>query len=442
MTLSHRRFLTLLFVVILFVIGPAIVLYGSGYRINFEKKRIERTGLLHVTTEPDDTTMVIDGQSHNVNKELVTTGLLPKDYDIIINKEGYHSWVKTLEIKAGESTFIRDVRLFKDSTPSTIETITPSSFFLSQKNQFGFFQSNNTLIVYNFKNEEKKEFTLPNAFEVINLEVYGNGDAVFQQNANWYIYRNEEITDLTITGVNSSIKKARVFEDNIYYLADDGIYQASLNKPEAATQIIQQNLPQDLLKKDQGGWLIATEPANQHSFLYSFYSKSSRLQSTLLLPFSREYHIANNYKGFLTIINDAGNNVYLADTNVLPAQLETLDGVHSWQWSDDQTKLLTANDFELIIYHFDNGQYQELLMRLSSVITDAAWHPEENHAFYVNEDKLYAVERDERGQRNITPLTETKKGLKILFVAREGEAIYLLSETNNGGIEILKLDLI
>ena len=76
-----------------------VVLYGKGYRFNFEKGRpdFNGTGLLVATSVPDGAQVFING--HLTTATDNTINLAPGEYDVKIFKEGYFPWQKKITIK-------------------------------------------------------------------------------------------------------------------------------------------------------------------------------------------------------------------------------------------------------------------------------------------------------------------------------------------------------
>ncbi|MFH1186994.1 MAG: PEGA domain-containing protein [Candidatus Levyibacteriota bacterium] len=98
-----------------------VVLFGKGYRLNFEqgKPDLSGTGLLVVTSIPDGAQVFIN--DHLTTATDNTINLAPKSYKVKIVKEGYFPWEKTLVIKS-EVVAKADALLFP-SAPK-LESIT------------------------------------------------------------------------------------------------------------------------------------------------------------------------------------------------------------------------------------------------------------------------------------------------------------------------------
>lgn len=421
---------------------PLLVYYTSGYRYNFELKRIERTGLLHVTTDPQHSKIIVNGQPYDVGNELVLKGLKPAEYEIIILKDGYHSWFKTLEIKPGESTFVRNLPLFYSDKPIPKEIFTSPLIFLKKTKNLALLQSNNFIFIHNFKDGSTREIELPSSTEITYISI-DSEQAVLRQDSEWLIINYSQNSLRKITKSLPADSRRIISQNNtVYILTDSGIWKLLITDEEQIPALIyKQTLPQDIRFTGDSLWIVATEPAKQRSFLYYAASPSSRPRLITSLPYAKGYHALEDYNGFLTLHDESENNLYLIDTSTQPATVATLNNVHSWEWSKDHTQLLTTTDFELTIQHFQNGRHQELLRRISTPITGIAWHPDEQHVFFVNNGDLLLVERDDRNERNVYLLAEDKKDLRILYVDPNGEKILFSSMNGNAGGAIWELRL-
>lgn len=100
-----------------------VVLYGRGYRFQFQngKAQLSGTGLLVVSSIPTGAEVLING--HLTTATDSTLNLLPGEYTIGIQKEGYFSWEKKLKIQK-EVVAQADALLFP--TAPKLENITTS----------------------------------------------------------------------------------------------------------------------------------------------------------------------------------------------------------------------------------------------------------------------------------------------------------------------------
>ncbi|NLA42610.1 PEGA domain-containing protein [Candidatus Saccharibacteria bacterium] len=104
--------LTSIFVGILIIVSGVAVLTAItlGYGFNKEKGRLERGGILQVSSKPSGAKLTVNGQPHfpGANTKIVSEA---GDYALVIDKDGYRSWQKTVPIQAGNITWVMYPRL-------------------------------------------------------------------------------------------------------------------------------------------------------------------------------------------------------------------------------------------------------------------------------------------------------------------------------------------
>lgn len=79
-------------VILLSVIG-----YARGYRLSLLNQSIVPTGILVASSRPDGGKIYIDGELHGATNSNIS--LPPGKYEVVIKKDGYVDWKKTLSIK-------------------------------------------------------------------------------------------------------------------------------------------------------------------------------------------------------------------------------------------------------------------------------------------------------------------------------------------------------
>jgi len=146
-SMSKRvRFIILIVCVVLFfVITPYIIGYSLGYRIDFEQKKIVATGGIYLRVWPSPADVYIDskliGKTNIITNSAFTQNLLPKNHIVLIKKEGYFNYQKTLLVKGKEVAKLEHALLIKknidfknmvDKTLSTFEK--QERFFLKNNN--------------------------------------------------------------------------------------------------------------------------------------------------------------------------------------------------------------------------------------------------------------------------------------------------------------------
>ncbi len=95
--------------VIITVIVLALVV--SGYWINSDFK-VERQGMLQISSQPTGADVSIDGDTAWLQRTNTSKVLPSGEHVIVLNKEGYDSWAKTITIKEGLLYRLHYPRLF------------------------------------------------------------------------------------------------------------------------------------------------------------------------------------------------------------------------------------------------------------------------------------------------------------------------------------------
>jgi hypothetical protein len=105
------------FLVILFIVSvPLTILYSQGYRFDFRARKIVQTGGFYFKITPSGARIFIEnGPSKRTSffsDGAFVGGLLPKTYQITVEREGYHSWKKILEVNERRVTEAKNITLF------------------------------------------------------------------------------------------------------------------------------------------------------------------------------------------------------------------------------------------------------------------------------------------------------------------------------------------
>jgi hypothetical protein len=90
-----------------------------GYRFDFEKKKLTKTGGIFIKAQPKEVVISVDGKVKKKTDlffgSALIENLLPKKYRIKVEKDGYFPWEKELEIEEGRVTEIKSLILFPKS---------------------------------------------------------------------------------------------------------------------------------------------------------------------------------------------------------------------------------------------------------------------------------------------------------------------------------------
>ncbi len=431
MTMTERRLLLAAFILIFTIFSPLLVLYASGYRYNTRLGKIEQVGLLSLNTVQHEVTAVVNGETERLQNGVLLATLAPRDYDVVLSKDGYHPWSKHLSVEEGRTTFVPDVRLFLDADPDPRELFTNPLEILAENERLVAYKGTDGLVLYEKENGNIQEVAAP-LHEEIPLEdvaVFAENTIVFSQSNRWF--------DLDVRGKNPPdeiVVPEQTYavipqEDALFVLTADRVWES---KHGVLTPLFSLAEPQALAIGGDTFWIMTSEATHKRSFLYSAAGPNARPQFVASFPFSDAWQIFAGNGRLLTVHDTDNDTLFLVDTQTAPAATVTLDGVHTWQWSADRRALLATTDHELSVYTITNGTSQELITRQSEPITGTAWGPDESWVLFTTASGLYAAERDARGGRNTlllaqknTPRILNVSTSEILFSSQEGAAFVI-----------------
>jgi len=113
MTIKMRRWLFYAFLVLFIFVSVGVVSYSRGWRINISdyKIKFQKTGAIFIETRPKGAVIKINGETFKDKSGLTQRGtlisnLLPKTYEVKIEKEGYQPYRKNIKV---EPDFVAEI---------------------------------------------------------------------------------------------------------------------------------------------------------------------------------------------------------------------------------------------------------------------------------------------------------------------------------------------
>jgi len=99
-------------IILFFLIAPPVLFYASGWRITSDLS-FKRVGGIFISAGTTGAEIYLDGElqkrTNILQQGLFVQGLTPEEVSIIVAKEGYWPWTKTLDIK---ESFVTEARAF------------------------------------------------------------------------------------------------------------------------------------------------------------------------------------------------------------------------------------------------------------------------------------------------------------------------------------------
>lgn len=120
LTKPVRRAIMIFLFIIFFIASPIIILYTAGYRYNFSTNEIKETGVLSIDAKPRNAIVYLNEVLLDKKIPIHLPNRAPGTYKIKISTPGYQDWVKDITIESKQTTYIKNITLFKYSTPTQI----------------------------------------------------------------------------------------------------------------------------------------------------------------------------------------------------------------------------------------------------------------------------------------------------------------------------------
>jgi WD40 repeat protein len=381
MSLRVRRIIYLIFILIFVVITPLIILYTAGYRYNFKKNKIQKTGILILKSNPKDASIYLNNQIQKEKTPARIANLLPEDYSVRLEKENFYPWQKKLTVKSKLTTFAEDIILFKKGLPAEVKIGQINSISLSP-------------------DEKKLIYTTDQDLgrEIVFLNLEDKNERI--------IYRASNQNEINLLEWDPSSKKILI--------------TLSTSAGTEKYLVLDTENP---------------EKIDIYNNLEDFYFQFKNIEENKLLL--ANYNLIESSNKFITLIDKKKQSLAILD----PASNETIFATEACgaSWFPDGQKLLYFNDFELWVYDL-NSDEKKLITRYSQKISDAKWYLNDNYILLLVNNSIKAIELDSRDIRNVTDLVKMDEIYKF-EVNKKEEKIYLLGKIGEKvGIYELELE--
>ncbi len=443
MSLKLRRFLYILFILAFLIIAPLICLYASGYKLKSGYK-IQKTGILILDSKPAGANIFLNGKPQQLflekyffqKKSYITTpakikSLLPGDYDIRLELNGYWPWQKKLSIKPGKTTFAEDIFLFKDTLPLLKINGAFNNLSLSPNEKYFILQDNNNTTLFNLTNDEKEIYRISTS-TILKSE---SDSAAYS----WSPDSQRVIADNLLFNINNwenpiflsellgpSVKNYKWFnsDNRLYYSNNDEIDYYDFST-DSHSSIIKSQLFSDYLVKDN---LIYLVKSAERTTELNIFNLNNNLMGKINLPDATYTFLHPNHE--LINLYDLNNQIlYIIDpfADFMPLR-ESLSNVKKTFWVNNE-KLLYANNFEIWLLDLNNLN-KKLLTRISNNIESIFWHPSNNYIIYATNKNINILELDDREKYNIIKLVELDS-IKDVYMDKAGKNLYFYAKIGN-----------
>ncbi|MFA5431872.1 MAG: PEGA domain-containing protein [Candidatus Paceibacterota bacterium] len=246
MTKRTRTSLFILMVLIFAIIAPGIIMYSEGYRFDIKKMQFLETGGIYVKTIPGETNVSIDDDYQNktsgFSRDLLIQNLLPENHSIRIEKDNYHSWTKTLEVKEKKVSEAKYVILFPNDIPfDSINSDIKNFYPYPNNNKILLLTVSNELFSYDTDKKETIKILskTQTPYNISNISFSPTGKrALIETSTGLHYLLNLEISTISLIRSMSSYTQNFVFDSNnegsFFYQVNNLIYRVNADKQTAS----------------------------------------------------------------------------------------------------------------------------------------------------------------------------------------------------------------
>lgn len=477
MNLTLRRCIFVLFIFLFLTLSPIILLYNTGYRYDFQKGKMVKTGILVVKMIPSDAQIFLNNEPAQWQKDnngFRITNLLPREYSIRIEKQGYFPWEKKLPILNKTTTFASNIVLFPHNTPTLIlegeiqpldvrgdkalflagETLKapPRLFLLNLKNHaiqelpvlpvtpsvltqatpfIGLTSSNPTLVEATFS---------PNAERVlVGIGVPREEDSpqdyfVFDtKNPNRIIALSDIIPHKKFETMQWDITSNYLLyglPQNFAFEPDD-FYQINLLTKEwrSVTNPLQEPNTSAAIKSfivsDNEIFAIRQNTDGIALDVIPTSKESSQTKRLLQLPSNVLLSFLDPRNGFPHLVEHTKGTISLFDKE----QSQFIVTLHGQDAKEKEKQWLFSNNFELWTWNQESKD-ATLISRYSQPIQEILWHPHAPYTLFSFKDAIQIIELDPRDRRNQYTLTAMEK-ISNLIVDSDGKQIFFIGKAGD-----------
>lgn len=443
MQLGLRRLLYSTFILLFLVAAPLIILYASGYRYNFKAHRLQKTGLLIIETKPKAAKIYLNNQLNKNTTPAELKNLLPDEYLIKLEKDGYYPWTKKLKIASNLTTFANNIILFKKGLPILKQ---PGLIIWAKQ------APNQNKLIYlelTDNNYQIKLFDLQNQEEKIIFETMANSQILplswspnnkkllVSVGYNSYLIINTETKSTQNLTATTAInfEKIRWDEKNnniLYGLKKNTLYQIDLLNNK--TLPVLSSYINDFLPRGQNLYYLTK--TNQGAFLNRQILGADSPPSVIKLPLFSAYEFKTGPEHLLTVFDAKNNELLIINADIFdqsddqPKNIQLQLKAKKIVWSKNFKKAIIYNDFE--IYNYDaESNNNHLITRLSQEIKNACWLPDAGYIFYTTDETLNVIELGFEIIKNSYQLANATYMGNDLFLDQKGERIYFTGRIGN-----------
>jgi len=429
MHILYRRLIALTFIIVFCAVAPILILFTAGYRYNFKKNELQKTGSLVLKSAPFWANIEINGKKISQRTPLRLNNVIPDEYDLRVTKDGYYPWQKKLTVKSQETTFAEDIVLFaktetKELIPENIKwaSFSPAKksviYVLNEFNQDYLYLlelgSGRTSLLYN----NGRKFDAPASFRLRDGSLNSTRVVWANDGSRFLFIENGQYSIISATLPKYTINLTKDINEKNITNIDWSISDSNLLYGQSGNKVLSYNIPtqswEPIYNSTQKGNLIDFLVFDESVYTIEEFGKISLMAKYPLnatksvvyktLELSTPYfRFEDPFENKIGLRETQSDSYYLVNNELDKIQYSH-NYINSTDWLAEKRLLLTTSTQDLSYLKFANDLAETNLTRYSSGLSKGIWHSSANYAYALQDGKIRIIELDDRGGHFILEL--------------------------------------
>jgi len=424
-------------VIVFLIICPSIVMYSQGYRFDIKKFQFTETGGLYIKALPEEADLYIDNEHINktsfFTKDILVQNLLPNEYNVRVEKDGFNLWEKNLEIESKKVTEAKYIVLFnKDFNFQSIKDGTSS--FYSNGSQIILLTNLNELFLHNSNGLNKILNASQTPDNIENISFLSSENVIIKTTTGLYYLLdigNKKIK--LIRSLNINTQNISNKNNKLVYQFNNSIYELDPQN-DIPTLISRENV--DAFTTDNGlifalrkNKIVKLYDLTREELLYDFnYYKDNHNYQIIFIE--KELFIIEDNK-ILYFFNRENNDFEIK-----------IEGVKELKYTSFFNKILFYNENNIWLMplkRYESPFFKDAysIIRIANFdkkIENIKWLNGDYFVFTLN-NEVHISEIDNRDRLNFFSINKNKTS--NTFFNGNSKKLYILD--NNDFLEIEKL---
>jgi len=442
MNLLIRRIIFGFFIIAFVILAPILILYSSGFRYDAVRGQLIQTGTILVEGDTIESASIFlndEREAPLLKKETFLDTIIPGEYTVRIEKEGYYPWERRYTVDSRRTTFIQDIVLIKDSFPAQIISDTVELISYSPDTRYAAYASASGTYLLDLTTGERSELfandtkinsfdwapsskkllvtTLPYAAHVIPV----TGSPSTPQSLNALAFESlqwDEKNDSTVYGI---------FQNNLYQIDLVSNARTIIPRPNTENELVAfMGINKDIFSIYSG---------SESGQLYKYSALLNSQVPVAPVQPSDAYTFITGNDDYITLLNERLGKVTIINKNPLAQEDIFSQGILTFnaqaaQWHPNAHRILLYDGIK--ISYFDLSTNSEILInRYGEPVEEMLWHPSYDTLILQFSDRIELIDLDtSNGTRNtyttvdfdsIRSLALTQDGTHILFTGSVGK---------------------